>query len=672
MNKLKLHIIIFCLVFSNIAVSQEFEVGKVSRQELEEKTNAMDTSAVATYLIKNRKTYFEYLNGQGFQLKTEIFERIKIYDQAGFEYATHKVKLYKNGSDRERLMGLKAYTYNLDKGNIIESKLAKEGEFSTELNENWIEESFTMPNLKLGSIIEYKYSIASPFISNVDEFVFQHNIPIRRLDAKIEVPEYFNFRINSKGYLNIVPQYKNQNRTLNIQNRVARDANGISGRTQSQSATINYKSTITSYELNNVPALREEPFVNGIDNYRAGMKYELSYVSFPDSPVKKYATDWEAVVKSIYENTNFGDELNRTGYYENEIEEVLRESENNEQKIWNVFNFVKSKVKWNGFFGKYTSDGVKKAYKDHIGNIAEINLMLTSMLRYVGLDANPVLVSTRENGIPLFPTREGYNYVISAVQLDGETILLDASHSYSTPDVLPMRVLNWEGRIIKKDGTSSLVSLYPRKNSSQKFYLDCKIGASGDLNGKIRIINGENNALSYRERYKKGSMEDYLRSEEKRYGEIEIDGFELKNENELSKPTISDFDFYQEHGVEVIGDKIYFSPLLFFVETENPFKLEKREFPIDFGYPSSNDHSCTIRLPEGYTVENLPQSIALAIPDRLGSFSYQIVQKDNYLQLKVISEINQSVIPATYYQDLKEYYKKMIEKMNEKVVLTKV
>jgi hypothetical protein len=62
------------------------------------------------------------------------------------------------------------------------------------------------------------------------------------------------------------------------------------------------------------------------------------------------------------------------------------------------------------------NEGVKKAYKDKTGNVAEINLMLTAMLRYAGLNANPVLVSTRSNGIAIFPNRTAFNYVIAAVE----------------------------------------------------------------------------------------------------------------------------------------------------------------------------------------------------------------------------------------------------------------
>ncbi|NHF60915.1 DUF3857 and transglutaminase domain-containing protein [Flavobacteriaceae bacterium TP-CH-4] len=660
-----------CLFVVNGLFAQDFKFGKVSKAELEEKTHPRDTAAVAAYLYKYRRTYFDYVNGQGFQLNTDVHERVKIYDPAGFDYATKKIRLYEDGSDRETISGLKAYTYNLEGGKVKDVKLGKDGEFTMELTESWYEKSFTMPNLKEGSVIEYKYKISSPFIAQVDEFVFQHDIPVNKLEASMEMPEYFNYRVNTKGFLSVVPKVENTLKTVNIAQKVA-TGNWIGPRSTTEQGTINYRITIAHYNLENIPALHEEPHVGSIDNYRSGMKYELSYTKFPNSPMKQYATDWEAVVKSIYENPGFGAELKKTGYFEDEIDPLVAAATTDVEKLAIIFSFIKSKVKWNGFYGKYTSDGVKKAFKERTGNVAEINLMLTSMLRYAGLDANPVLVSTRKHGIPIFPTREGYDYVICGVQLQGGTVLLDATHAYSTPNVLPFRTLNWEGRIIKKDGSSSLVDLYPQENSSKKIFCSAVMEENGDVNGKIRISYTNHDAIQFREGYNETNEEDYLEKLENENGGIEIDNFNVKNRNDLSKAAVTSYEYYDEGAFDVVADKIYFSPMLFLRTTENPFKLEKREFPVDFGYPSGRSVISSINLPAGYKVETLPEPMAMAMPDALGSFKYEIIDKGNMIQLKVSSEINQPIIPSVYYGSLKEYYKKMIEKMNEKVVLSKV
>ncbi len=673
MKRIPLALLTVLLFIGSSLKSQELKFGKVSKEELQEKFNPQDSAAAATFLYKYRSTYFQYANGEGFELITEVHERIKIYNKEGFDYATKKIKLYKNGSEKEAVNGFKAYTYNLENGKVASTKIGKDSQFNTELSEYWNEQSFTMPNLKEGSVIEYKYKIVSPYVSNVDEFVFQHDIPIKRLVARMDTPEYFNFRMSGKGFLKIVPKTERKSKTLNMSQRVTqKSGNGLGGgvTTKQERSTLTYISTITNYELNNVPALKEEPYVNGINNYRAGMKYELSFTKFPNSPMKQYSTDWEAVVKTIYKSASFGGELKKKGYFEKDVDALLGSATSDAEKIGMIFNFVKSKVKWNEFYGKYTSDGVKKAYKDGTGNVAEINLMLTAMLRHAGLDANPVLVSTRKNGVPLFPTREGYNYVVSSVQLENGTVLLDATSAFSSANVLPFRALNWVGRIIKKDGSSATVNLYPRKKSSTKVFMNTTLAENGELKGKIRKAYSNHHAVNFRSEYI-GNQDTYLEELEQDNGDLEIENFAVKNEKDLGKSVIASYDFYVEEGVDVIGDKIYFSPLLFLASSENPFKSDDRQFPVDFGYPSTSNYVCSVNLPEGYAVESLPEPMSIGMPNSLGSFKYEIQNKGAMLQLKVTSTINEPIISAEYYATLKEYFKKMIEKTNEKVVLSK-
>ncbi|WP_273567879.1 DUF3857 domain-containing protein [Maribacter halichondriae] len=392
-------LLILLIITVQITTAQNYSFGKVSKEELQETYNPLDSSAAATYLYKYRKTNFDYVTGLGFQQVTEVHERIKIYNKDGFDYATKKIALYKDGSNREKVNSLKAVTYNLENGKIVEEKLRKDGEFEVELSKYYDQQSFTMPKVKEGSVIEYRYKFVSPFLANVDEFVFQHDIPIKKLEAIMDSPEYFNFRVNTKGFLRVVPKVEQKNRKANLSQRVVqKSGNGTGGgvTTKRETSTVDYVSTLATYELTDIPALKEEPYVNGMQNYRSGVKYELSYTKFPNTPIDTYATDWSAVVKSIFENSSFGAELNKTGYFEDEIDAIVSGIQDDEQKIISIFEFVKSKVKWNGFYNKYTADGVKKAYKENKGNVAEINLMLTSMLRYAGLKADPVLVSTRK------------------------------------------------------------------------------------------------------------------------------------------------------------------------------------------------------------------------------------------------------------------------------------
>lgn len=647
--------------------AQDFDFGKISKEELQEKSFDLDSSSNAAYLYKYRRTYFDYQLNEGFKLITEIHERIKIYNNEGFDYATKKVYLYKDGSDKEKIIGLKGYTYNLVDGSVEETKLKKDGIFDNETSNYYDQTSFTMPDVKEGSVIEYKYTVVSPFLSNVDEFKFQHDIPIKKLEASFEAPEYFNFKVNMKGYLAVNPK-----------NELGRDRIMYTGKNRStgrntsyESNDIEYIKNITRYSMTNVMALKEEPYVNNIDNYRSSAKFELSYTHFPNSTIDYYSTTWEDVIKSIYRNTNFGDELNKSGYYDNEVSALISNVSDPAQRAILIFDFVKSRVKWNDYYGKYTNVGVRKAYNEGVGNVAEINLMLTSMLRFANLDAYPVLVSTRTNGVPLFPTREGYDYVISYVNLPNGGLLLDATSEFSVPNVLPFRTLNWEGRIIKKDGTSTLINLYPNEKSKNSADLLIDLKSTGTIEGKYRVSMADHSALSFRNGFNHSDQDNFIEKIENKFDGLEISDFKVVNADKLSKPVMESYSFTKENQADVIGDNIFFSPLFFFSTNENPFKSEKREFPIDFGYPTSSSYRVIINLPEGYAVESLPEPKALQL-DEYASFSYQILNNGPSIQLMVNAEINSSIIPAEYYPLLKEYYKQIIDKQNEKIVLKKV
>ncbi|WP_100609953.1 DUF3857 domain-containing protein [Confluentibacter lentus] len=663
--------LLLVLCFSITTLAQNYDFGKVSKEELEEKLNPLDTAANATYLYKNRRTYIKYEQSFGFQLITDIHERIKIYNQEGFDYATRQVELYKSGSDEEKVSSLKAITYNLVDGKIEETKLEKDGIFKTEVSKYYNETKFTMPNIKEGSVIEYKYTIVSPFYWNVDDFVFQHAIPVKKLEASFETPEYFNFKLNTKGYLLVTPNVETKSGQIYFPaTREVRE--GLSVTPARSASTLDHITTLTSYNLSNIPALKDEPYVNNIGNYRSAIQYELSFTKFPNSPIKYYSTTWEDVVKTIYESSSFGDELNKTGYFEDDVNVLISSISDPMARAASIFNFVKTKVKWNGYNGISCRDGVRKAYKDQTGNVAEINLMLTAMLRHAGLNANPVLVSTRQNGIPLFPTIDGYNYVISGIETEQGVVLLDASNKFTMPNILPTKALNWEGRIIRKNKSSSTISLYPSEQSRNTITMLANLDESGNIEGNYRSIKTNHDAMSYREKYLETDKTQFLENLENKYKGMEISDYEVKNDYDLSEPITETYKFSLESQADVIGNKLYFSPLFFLKTNENPFKLEKREFPVDFGYPSETAYRMIINVPEGYKVESMPQPAVVMMPDNLAEFKYNVSGNEKSIQVIVSTKMNAPIISPMYYDSLKEYFNKFIEKEAEQIILTKI
>ena len=628
--------------------AQDYKFGRVSKEELMEKQYPTDSSAQAAYLYKKRISYYRYDKGVGLRLITEIHNRIKIYSKDGFDFATETIDLYGSGGTDEKATSIKGYTYSLEGDEIVETKLDKGSIFRTQQSKNYDQVKFTMPNVKEGSVVEYQYKIISPYVQTIDDFVFQHSIPVRKLEAKMRILEYFKFNKRAKGFLALNP---------------------VTSSAMDHSLDIN--ATEVAFDMDNIPALREEKFVTNIDNYRSGMKFEIVSLEIPGSMHEVYSKTWDDVVRTIYQSGSFGDELKRTGYFEDELDALLATTSDEVARIQKVLTFVKQKVKWNSYLGFASDEGTRKAYKEGTGNSADINLMLVSMLNHANITAHPVLVSTRDHGIPLFPTLEGFNYVIAAVKVGDGYHLLDATNVFSTFNVIPTRALNWYGRMVSEGGNSEVIDLMPKQKSMDAVMMNVSLNEDGSVEAKLRQQYTHNNAYVFRNVYNKGTEEAYLEELEKEHGDIEISDFTLENNLNLGKPVQQEYQFYKEDAYESIAGKLYVTPMFHLAQIENPFKSERREFPIDYGYPWEDKYMVTINIPDGYTVEYLPEPISLVLPEGLGKFTYNISASGSHISLRVEMEMNTPIFPPQYYQNLKELYRQVVEKESEKVILVK-
>ncbi|MEM6866706.1 MAG: transglutaminase, partial [Bacteroidota bacterium] len=194
----------------------------------------------------------------------------------------------------------------------------------------------------------------------------------------------------------------------------------------------------------------------------------------------------------------------------------------------------------------------------------------------------------------------------------------------------------------------------------------------GSIEAKIRQQYTDNNAYLFRNLYNKGTEESFLQEMEKELGDIEISEYQLKNNVELDKPIVQEYSLFKEDAIETISNKLYFSPMLHLCSMDSPFKSEKREYPVDYGFPWEDKYIITIKIPEGYEVESVPQSISLSLPDNMGTFKYLVSANTGVVKLMCSLSTNSAIIPAQYYDSLKEFYRQIVEKETEQVVLHKI
>ncbi|WP_010519112.1 DUF3857 domain-containing protein [Croceivirga radicis] len=668
--KLKLSISFILFVIVTTAQEINYKLGKVSEAEILQEEHPIEKEAEAAILYKKERVEYEFTPNKGFKSVRYCHYRIKIYNKDGLDWGTIEVPLYKSNNEEETVYEVKGYSYNLMDGKIEETKLKKDGILKENVNKYRNKVSIVMPAVKEGTVIDVEYKVGSEFIGNLDTFVMQYGIPLDKVEIKVEIPEYFVFKRHGKGYHPINVRQTKENRKIPYSYKSGNDV-GFSARNQRSTGYLEFFENKYVIETSNIPSLRNTDYTDNIDNYRSAIKFELASVQFPDSPYKNYSLSWADVAKTIYKSSDFGGELSKKRLFEEVLLNLKGEGKDDNQLMLEIFDYVKNEITWNGYYGYYCENGLKNTLKEKTGNVADINLLLVGLLKEAGFKVDPVLVSTKSNGLPLYPTNDGFNYVIAGLSLDGKLIYLDATEKLNGFGLLPSRAMNWYGRLVKEDLTSKEVSLVPKKLAKEVTFLQAKLSVNGLLEGKIRNQYFDNTALYYRKKYKDSDVVEVMEEMEENNTDFSVDNLKFNNKNKYNKALVKSFEFSKENQLETIGDKLFFKPFFFMGLTQNPFIEEAREYPVDFIYPNSKKITVLLDIPEGYTVESVPENVALALPDQMGLFSYTTEFANGKLKCQIQQNINVHMVPAQLYPSLKEFYGTMVQKQLEQVVLVK-
>lgn len=657
----KIILVLFVSFLPCVVFSQKFDYGKVSKEELLEKSHPIDTEAAAAVLYNKAKTSFVYSKKDGFAVQTEFEIRIKIYKKEGLDWANFEVPYYvgwENLKD-DTVKFSDCNTYNIVNGKVEKTKLSGEGTFKEVINSYWKKRSITMPDVKEGSVIEIKYVLKSENIITLPEFNFQYSIPVNFSQYVTEVPVYYVYNVILRGYLTVSSDSKIEFRTQPFEDDFQRTSN------------IDFKVVKATHTVYNVPALVKEEYVDNINNYKSRLEQELKLIRYPDEPEKNLAATWEGVAKEIYKVDSFGKELSTRNYFETEVKGKITEPDIDKNRMQEILNYVQNRMNWNEREGYFTDKGVKKAFVERTGNVAEINFILITLLNYSGFNASPVLLSTRDNGISAFPSRTALNYVVAGVELDGTIYLLDATSKYSQINVLPIRTLNGTGRLIKSDGTVTDVLLNPKNFSRSNEIIAAEITSDGKIKGQYKSNQTDYYAYLFRNNYATLTTDSHLERLEREYPSMDVVNYVIENEKDLSKPIVENFNFEDSNSSEIIGDKLYVNPILFLTPGSNPFLNENRACPINFGFPFQEKTTITLTIPDGYEVEYIPKQLNLALENNLGGYKYLIQNTGNKLQLVATTEILKPEIGLNYYDSFRLFYKTVFEKQLEKIILKK-
>lgn len=262
---------------------------------------------------------------------------------------------------------------------------------------------------------------------------------------------------------------------------------------------------------------------------------------------------------------------------------------------------------------------------------------------------------------------------MGVLPLEGDKeLLLDATEPLLPCGVLPTRCLNQVGRLIPSKGDEGRwVSLVPNQRHTHYQEVKLTVDAQGNLSGQVREEHGGYAGALVREKLQQLGEKKYLAALASRHANWEMPAYKFNAVSEVSQSISLNYELRQAASNGNTAQELYLKPLEAFSEAENPFRHEKRTYPIDFGALTQEVIVLTLTLPPGYTAE-LPAATTLALPDKGGRYVYAATSPTpGTVQFVSRLSLDKPVYGAEEYTALREFYRLALAKQAEAVVLKK-
>lgn len=440
-----MHKILFLAIASTLlfipAHAQELSHtwGILTQSEKELKTYDLDPEAEAIILFDIGNAHFAETN-YGLQIHFERIKRMKILKNGGLKYADIEIPYYTNGSGKtEKVLDIKAIAYNEETGQWVKSELDKKSIFDNKKSKNWREKKFAIPHVKKGTIIEYTYTLETPFMYNLPKWYFQDRIPTLFSNYTVRMVPFYQYTAIAQGL---------------VQGDIIKKEESISERSY---AEVKFKELIYSFGKKDVPAFKDESYITSINDYVMKLDFQLSQIHYPKGGSEEILTTWPKLVADLNERENFGEYIHKSNKFVKEIlaNEVDLSGMTALKKVEKLINYVKSTYRWDGNTGHVARKSPKEFVKQQTGNVSDINLFLIALLRGAGIKATPIIASTRDHGKVKtgYPFEHYFNYTLILVETGNKSFLTDGTATRLNYNLIPTRCINHLGLLVdEKEG----------------------------------------------------------------------------------------------------------------------------------------------------------------------------------------------------------------------------
>ncbi|MCU4175266.1 DUF3857 domain-containing protein [Carboxylicivirga sp. N1Y90] len=648
--KSKVTILLLMVVSICHAIEHERKFGLLTPEELALKACEFEKDAPAVVLFDKAEATFREEEGEGFVISMKRHVRIKIFDEAGFDQSEIEIRLAINGDSREKIRDIKAISYNHKNNQLTKTPLEKSQIFTEKLNKYWYQKKFALPEIQEGTIIEYTYTLTSPFITHFTDWEFQTDIPTLYSEFKAAMIPFYSYRYRLQG-TNRLDHKKNYEK-----NGIERSFNGV-----------RYNDMVYEFGLKNIPSFKDESFISSRNDYILKLDFQLVEINHPSGYSKKFMDTWPSLANELLDSDSFGKYLKKAEKWADKNANHFIDLPE-EKRYSEILNYVKNNYQWNEYNGKLAQHSLKDLNKKLSGNIANLNLLAIGIMRSNGLNAEPIIISTRNHGkvSDQFPYSDLFNYVLILSESEGKYRLLDATLANCPNALIPSRCINGKGFIVKED-SESWININTSHPSTQVTAIDYSIDVDNyEMVGSCQTKCTGYIALDKRSSYvvNPQKFEEGL----ERYGKEEDSELEVKHLEEKEKPLTYSYDF--KESIDIIDEQIIISPFANFAPKNNPFKQEKRALPIDLVNKKGYQYIAAITIPKGYKIDVLPMARKMESDNVEFNFKAQAVGT-NKIQIVALYKYKKSSYSAKSYNELKQFMNTVTDKMNSKIVLVK-
>lgn len=667
---MKFHLIIYSLLL--IVPSATFaqgnnkiKFGDITEKDFAPKIYSLDSNASAVVIADIGSSKIEGNNKGWFSLVFKHYKRIHILNKNGYDAANVSLSFYTNGSAEEELEKLKAVTYNLENGKVVETKLdAKASVFKDKVSKNWLVKKFTFPNVKEGSIIEFEYTKTSDFLQNLEPWEFQGDYPRLWSEYNLALPDFFGYVFLTQGYK---PYDINEKKVSFSSFRII-DTKGAAA-----SEAFSLDANVSDYHwvIKNVPTLKEESYTSTINNHITKIEFQLSEYRQP-LIYQNIMGSWPKLGEELMKSEYFGEQLAKdNGWLKDIINPLIKDAATSTEKAQRIFTYIRDNYTCTDHSDVYLDQTLKNVVKTKNGSVSEINLLLVAMLRHEDIQAYPVILSTRSHGYtyPIYPIMSKFNYVISKAVIDGKDYFLDASEPRIGFGKLPLRCYNGHARIINNavDPVQLNTELVAEIKNTTVFIINDE---KGNLIGSMQQRPGYYESVDLRDRIKEKGKEELQKDIKKAFGsDITISNFIIDSLDKYEIPVGIKYDF------DLISEKediIYLNPMFGEGYKENPFKSAERVYPVEMPFTMDETFNLQLEVPHGYVVDELPKSIILKLNEQdEGSFEYLISQSGDNISFRSRIKMSRANFLPDEYEMLREFFSLIVKKQAEQIVFKK-